>query len=134
MKGAGEMSESDQDQLTRTNLSIGEWEQERDPAAVAKLDEILSPDLLFRRADKTIAGKREFITGLSKPGPFTKRTSDLAAVDVRGDRALVTVIVSATREDGSTGRYRNIRLFFRRDGHWQLEFWFNDDVTDITGL
>jgi hypothetical protein len=25
-------------------------------------------------------------------------------------------------------------MFVRRDDQWQLEFWFNDDVTSVTGL
>jgi hypothetical protein len=55
-------------------------------------------------------------------------------VEIHGNRAIVTLTVATTKEDGTKGRYRNIRMFIRRDEHWRLEFWFNDDVTDATGL
>ena len=126
-------AESDEDRLERTNLSIADWEQKRDADSIQKLDEILSPELVFRRADKTVVGKREFMEGLTKPSPFATRESETDAVEVHGDRALVTLTVVTSKEDGTTGRYRNIRMFIRRDEHWRLEFWFNDDVTDVTG-
>ena len=128
------MADSDEDPLKRTNLSIAAWEQERDAEAIRKLDEILSPELMFRRADKTVVGKREFMDGLLKPSPFVKRESENAVVEIKGDRALVTLTVATTKEDGTKNRYRNIRMFIRRDEHWRLEFWFNDDVTHATGL
>jgi hypothetical protein len=125
---------SDEDQLQRLNLSIADWEQKRDKEAIAKLDEILSPDLLFRRANKTVVGKREFMAGLRDPSPFTKRESEQAAVEIQGDRALVTLTVATFKADGTESLYRNVRFFIRRAGHWRLEFWFNDDVTEVTGL
>lgn len=128
------MAHSDDDQLRRINLSIACWEQERDVRAIEQLDDVISPELVFRRADKTIVGKQEFMAGLRKPSPFAARVSEDAAVEVRGDHALVTLTVAATREDGTEGRYRNIRMFIRRNGKWQLEFWFNDDVTRMRGL
>jgi hypothetical protein len=123
------MAESDQDQLRQINLGIAAWEQKRDEAAIAKLDQILSPQLVFRRADGTVVGKAEFMAGLRAPSPFTARESGDAAVEVRGDRALAVVTVTTTAADGTVGRYRNVRMFARRGRRWQLEFWFNDDIT-----
>jgi ketosteroid isomerase-like protein len=124
----------DDDQLESINASIADWEQTRDEGTIRKLDEILSPDLLFRRADKSVIGKHEFIAALSGPSPFATRESEHAVVEVRGDRALVTLTVATTKADGTKNRYRNVRMFVRRDGRWLLEFWFNDDVTQIPGL
>jgi len=73
------MTVNDEDQLERINSSIADWEQKRDADAAAKLDEILSPELLFRRADETIVGKREFMAGLRGPSPFGQRESELVA-------------------------------------------------------
>lgn len=64
------MAHSDEDQLKRINLSIARWKQERDAGAVEQLDDIISPELVFRRADKTVAGKQEFMAGLREPSPF----------------------------------------------------------------
>jgi ketosteroid isomerase-like protein len=128
------MADSDDDQLERTNSSIADWEQKRDADAIARLDEVLSPDLVFRRANKTVVGKQEFMAGLSEPSPFASRESEDATVEIRGDRALVTLTVATTKEDGTESRYRTIRMFIRRDERWRVEFWFNDDVTHVTGL
>jgi hypothetical protein len=128
------LNTSDEDQLKRTNLSIADWEQKRDAEAIQKLDAIISPQLVFRRADRTVVGKDKFMADLQKRSPFATRESEDATVEIRGDRALVTLIVTTTSGDGTESRYRNIRMFIRRDEDWQLEFWFNDDVTHVTGL
>ena len=128
------MTEKDVGQLEHINLSIADWEQRRDEGAIAELDKSLSPKLLFRRADRTVVGNQEFMAGLAKPNPFVKRESELAALEIRGDRALAVVTVATTKVDGTENRYRNVRMFVRLDGRWQLEFWFNDDVTHVTGL
>jgi hypothetical protein len=122
---------ADADDLTALNINIAEWEQRRDRDCTTKLDALLSPSLLFRRADGTVVNKDAFMLGLQKPSPFTHRRSEEVAVTVAGDRALATLVVVATRPDGAVGRYRNVRLFFHRDATWQLEFWFNDDVTAL---
>jgi hypothetical protein len=114
------------------NTSIAEWEQRRDAAAIKSLDETLSPELLFRRADGTVVGKPEFMRALKEESPFSCRASRDVAVTVRGERALVTLTVLATRKnDGKEREYRNIRIYFRREGRWLLEVWFNDDVTSF---
>jgi hypothetical protein len=77
------MQRNDENHLHRINASIAVWEQQRDQEAITKLDEILSPDLLFRRADKTVIGKREFMAALREPSPFAKRDSQQATVEVR---------------------------------------------------
>ena len=70
--------QSDESLLRSVNRELTGWEQARDTQAVRKLDEFLSPDLLFRRADKSVVGKKEFMEALSGPSPFrsaSQRTS-----------------------------------------------------------
>jgi len=117
--------------LVALNLDIPRWEQLRDDDAIARLDEVLSKELMFRRADGSVVDKAAFMGALGMPSPFARRESSDIAVTHIGDRALATVTVTATRADGSVGRYRNIRVFFRRDGRWHLEVWFNDDMTSL---
>ena len=128
------MNASDKDQLKRINLNIADWEQKRDTEAIQMLGTIISQQFLFRRADKTVVGKRKFMKDLSKPSPFARRKSKIEAIAIRGDLALVTLAVTTTKKDGTKSSYRNIRMFVRRGKEWQLEFWFNDDVTQVTGL
>lgn len=120
--------------LTTLNTDIAAWEQRRDAEAIGRLDECLSPDLVFRKADRTVVRKDTFMKALQGPSPFTSRESRDVAVAPFDDRALVTLTVVGTKADGSVGRYRNVRVFVRREGRWQLEVWFNDDVTSLPGL
>jgi hypothetical protein len=128
-------SKGDDTSLLRSiNVDIANWEQERDVEAIGKLDEILSPQILFRRADKTVVGKKEFMDALSGPSPFATRVSRNVVVEPRGDRAVSSLVVTTTREDGRVSHYRNIRWFARRDDRWLLEYWFNDDITDLADI
>jgi hypothetical protein len=120
--------------LRTLNVEIAQWEQRRNKADARRLDEVMARDLVFRRADKNVVRKREFMKSLEGPSPFLRRASEDVHVDVRGNRAVVVLTVVATKPDGSTHRYRNIRFFVRRDRTWRLTSWFNDDVTAVTGL
>jgi hypothetical protein len=120
--------------LRSINFDMVAWEQTRDAEAIGKLGELLSPQLVFRRADKSVVGRKEFIDGLSGPSPFTTRESSDVVVELRGDRAVSTSVVTTTKEDGSVNHYRNIRWFARAHGRWLVEYWFNDDVADLVEL
>jgi hypothetical protein len=120
--------------LQSINRELADWEQARDTNAVRKLDELLSPNLLFRRADKSVVGKKDFMEALSGPSPFMKRESMNVDVVLRDERALVTLIVTTTKEDGSVNHYRNIRWFARDGGRWRLEYWFNDNVAELAAF
>ena len=122
---------SDESKLSELNTNIAQWEQQRDEEGVRQLDGCLSTALLFRRADRSVVDKAAFMNALKNPSPFTSRESRDVTVNIVGDRALATLTVIGTKKDGSRGVYRNVRLFFRRDGKWTMEFWFNDDVTSV---
>ena len=55
-------------------------------------------------------------------------------VKLREDRAVSSLVVTTTKEDGRVSHYRNIRWFARRDNRWLLEYWFNDDITDLADI
>ena len=119
--------------LTELNDKIGKMEQQgRD--AVRFFDALLSDQLIFRRANGKVVGKAGpggFLDGLTEPNPFTSRDAEDIAVRLVEDRALVTLIVIATHNDGSVHRYRNIRLFSRSGDNWILELWYNYDITSL---
>jgi hypothetical protein len=121
------------DDLVSLNARIGEMEQQGADAATF-FGELLSDDLVFRRASGKVVGKSGpggFIDGL-KNNPFTSRTAEDVAVQQVGTRALVTLIVVATRkDDGTVHRYRNIRLFSRAADRWVMECWYNYEITGL---
>ena len=122
---------TDESMLTELNLNIAQWEQHRDENAIRQLDGCLSEELVFRRADRTIVDKTAFMNALKGSSPFASRESRNVTVTISRSRALVGLTVIGTRKDGTRSAYRNVRLFFRRDGGWSMEFWFNDDVTSL---
>ena len=121
------------DDLIALNIAIAEWEQVRDAPAIAHLDACLSPTLMFRRVDRQVVGKAAFMAALAGESPFTSRESRDVSVAVVGDGAVVTLLVIGRLRNGSTGWYRNIRVFFRTGAGWQLEVWFNDDLSTLLG-
>jgi hypothetical protein len=116
------------EELISTNLSLAAWEQQRDEQAIERLDTVISQNLLFRRADGTVVGKLEFMAGLDRPSPFAERSSEIDAVEIREDRALVVSTVVGRTANGVLKRYRNLRWFVLTNGAWQLVFWFNDEL------
>jgi len=123
-----------QNDLTALNRLIGEMEQAGGDDAKAFFGSVLSDRLVFRRASGATVGKsgdQGFLSGLDK-NPFSWRESEDISVTELGDRALVTLmVVGKFAADGSIRRYRNIRLFSRVSGSWQLEFWYNFEITAL---
>lgn len=121
------------DDLIALDARIGEMEQQGADAAQFFTD-LLSDDLVFRRASGKVVGKsgpEGFIEGL-KNNPFKSRVAEDISVHPVGNRVLVTVVVVGTRnDDGSVHRYRNIRLFSRQDSRWILECWYNYEITGL---
>jgi hypothetical protein len=121
------------------NQKIGAAEQSADPtakdgvalAAAKKFFEAnLSHQLIFRRAGGKVVGKSAFLDSLEK-NPFQSLQSEQVAVELMGDRSLVTLIVVGTMQDQSVHRYRNIRLFSRVGDSWHLELWYNYEITGL---
>jgi Domain of unknown function (DUF4440) len=96
----------------------------------------LSDQLIFRRADGTVAGKCEFIDELG--GGSNKRTAEEVkrlSADGRQDCAMVTLIVVTKEESGSgveiERRFRNVRYFKKDDHRWIMHFWYNYELTSL---
>lgn len=94
----------------------------------------LSGTLLFRRANGTVVGKAEFLQDLQKPNAFTERVA--GSIEVTEDpavphRALVTLIVRTRKADGLTQYFRNIRFFTRTPAGWELDAWYNYEITGL---
>ena len=92
-------------ELEELNRQLADWEQRRDAEARRRLDECLSAELLFRRADRSVVNKTAFMRGLDGESPFSSRESRDLSVTVAG-----------------------------REARWMLEVWFNDDVTEIEAM
>jgi hypothetical protein len=106
-------------------------EEQRKDVARKFFEEHLSDNLVFRRANGQVVGKSEFLKGLAN-NPFERRIAEGISVSLQGDRALVTLVIEATRKDDkSNHRYRNIRLFSRASDRWIVEFWYNYEITGI---
>ncbi|GAA1995327.1 nuclear transport factor 2 family protein [Microbacterium pumilum] len=117
---------SDDEVLRSLNISVADWEQRGDETAVARFDEILSDDLLFRRANGEVVDKTTFIAGVSPHSPFADRTSEVLSVQVLGKNALVIVMVTTTDPQGVASQFRNVRALTHSDQGWQIRFWFNE--------
>lgn len=123
------------EQIVETEQTISAMEEKEKKAALKFFDELLSDQLIFRRASGAVVGKFEpeggFMGSLEKASPFKDRVSEDIKVTLIEDRALVTLFVVGTKSDGTVGRYRNIRMFSRFGDDWVLEFWYNYEVTSL---
>lgn len=123
--------DGERQQLTTLNEQIGAMEQQRDEKAKAWFGDVLSDQLVFRRANGSVVDKQAFLNGLDGPNPFTSRKTEEIDITALDDRALVTLIVRTTKGDGSKNHYRNIRLFSKQGTEWILELWYNYELTSL---
>ncbi|WP_027155904.1 nuclear transport factor 2 family protein [Mesorhizobium sp. WSM2561] len=121
--------------LQSLNEKVAQMEEQRDDDAVQFFERHLSEQLVFRRTDGSVVGKRgaaepkSFMDTLTGPSPFLERRSQDIHVDVLGDRAVVRLIVVGTKRDGSVHCYRNIRFWSHSGEDWQLDSWYNFELT-----
>jgi hypothetical protein len=124
-------------ELTELNIKIAEMERQRNKAAEDFFNEVLSDELIFRRVSGAVVGKKGFLDGFQGPYPFTDlkpKDIKIGWVDGLQNRALVTLVIVGKREDGTEGRYRNVRLFSKAVDSkykWRLEFWYNYELTSL---
>ena len=118
--------------LSTLNEQSVEVEQAGGDEARKYFEKLLSDQLIFRRATGKVVSKAEFLEGFKKSSPFSSRSCGIVSVTPLNDRALVTLIVVATRaDDGSVHHYRNIRLFSRSGQDWLMELWYNYEITGL---
>jgi hypothetical protein len=104
--------------LTELNVEIGRRETRGDPDWFEKL----ATKLAFQRANdaRTIVDAGEFLNAV-KPGP--DRDTEIESIQIYGDRALVSCVVTMRPDDK---RFHNLRLFVRREKEWKLLGWANE--------
>ena len=122
---------AEQKDLKSRNECIAAMEQQRDEKAKVWFGDVLSNELVFRRANGTVIDKATFLKNLDDPTSFTSRDTEDINITILGGRALVTAIVHTMKADGTENRYRNIRLFSKRATGWTLELWYNYEITDL---
>lgn len=111
--------QDDRKLLEELNLRIGVEESKGDDESRLWLDSILAPQLAFRRADGTTFDNRgEFLKKVKPSGP---RATEVVSVDLHGNRAIVTCVVTMGDK-----RYHNLRLFVRHEEQWKLLGWANE--------
>jgi lipoprotein NlpI len=124
-------NESLTQKLIELNTKIVNMEQ-KGSAATDYFTNLLSEELIFRRASGKVDNKDKFIEKLQEPSPFISRHAEDVVVELIDDRhALVRLIVTTTKADGSKQRFRNIRSFSRSGENFILEFWYNYELTGL---
>jgi hypothetical protein len=129
------------DTVTLTNLTRVVDAMEQQSATATKevqqaeahkfLSDVLSDQLIFRRADCTVVTKAMYAANLTHDDRFIERQSENIAVHFVGNRALVTSFVVTKTKEGKEGRYRNVRLWCRSGNSWTIDLWYNYDVTSL---
>lgn len=124
-------NESLTQKLIDLNKEIVNMEQQGS-AATNYFTDLLSDELIFRRASGKVDNKDKFIEKLKEPSPFISRHAEDIVVELIDDtRALVRLIVATTKVDGSKQRFRNIRMFSHSGENFILEFWYNYELTGL---
>lgn len=125
-----------EDKLLHLNIQLGQAEQtHQQPESRTFLENVLSDDLIFRRASKAIVTRQEYLDGLSKA---TYERVDTQVMEVKissnGNYAVVTCLVTAKgvgRNGPFEGTYKNIRFWRRSEASvvgWLLYGWYNEDM------
>jgi hypothetical protein len=99
---------------------------------------VLDQTLRFRRADKSIVTRDEFLIDLAKAENrrFRIEPAEELVCDLYEDTALVSVLLEVEGVNGEKsvdGVYRNVRIFHREPAtdSWRLKIWFNHRVGDL---
>lgn len=136
------MNENDvKQELNDLNIEMGKAEKNRDADYFQK---VLHEDLRFRRANKKIVTKKEYLWDLIQPeNTFEELSvSDVEVTtygDSDGDTAVVSLLVYARFKRPNDeeklverkGTYRNTRVFVKTGNEWQCAFWFNTEIDNL---
>jgi hypothetical protein len=116
--------------LHELNVRIGAAERAHDEAF---LDEVMHPDLAFRRADSSIVGKTNYLAGVAAR-ELTLMESDVVAVMDGQHSSVATVLVDAAGTSSGaafSGRFHNTRVFVPGGKHgFQCILWINVRAQD----
>ena len=112
--------------LIGLNVLIGEAELNRDENF---LRDVLADELVFRRANGSIVTKDEYLAELKIPeNTYEYLHSENIKAQVKDENALVSLVVRAKGKRGEKefeGKFRNLRVFVRKDKNWQCVIWHN---------
>jgi hypothetical protein len=107
-------------------------------------ENILAPEIAFRRASGVIIDREAFLSALKNPSNTLRTYEQTEGVEIAENLAVFKCIISTTspsdNNSGNTGpaddvikKFRNIRLFvkqkFEDDSRWLLLGWANEDIT-----
>ena len=105
--------------LAQLNVEIGVAETNGDRAF---LDGILAEQLAFRRASGAVVDRPGYLAAVAES---EQRITEVEAIQLYGDRAVVTCVVTLVRANGERPRFHNVRLFTRAATGWQVIGWAN---------
>jgi hypothetical protein len=111
--------------LEQLNIRIGVEESKGDDQSRSWLAGVIAPKLAFGRADRTTIDDREDF--LKKVKPSDPRETEVVSIDLHGDRAVVSCIVTLKSASGGK-KFHNLRLFVRHEGQWKLLGWANEPL------
>jgi Domain of unknown function (DUF4440) len=106
--------------LEELNVQIGTAETAGDRD---RLDALLAPRLAFRRANGVIEDRGSYLATVAASGG---RETEIEAIHLHGNRAVVACIVTMRGPNGETKRFHNLRLFVREEAGWRLLGWANE--------
>jgi hypothetical protein len=101
--------------LAQLNVDLGVAETNGDRAF---LDNAIAQQLAFSRANGEMVDRARYLAALAQSDP---RDTDIESIQLYGDRAIVTCIVTLRRTDGKRPRFHNARTA----AGWKLLGWAN---------
>jgi quercetin dioxygenase-like cupin family protein len=108
-------------------ISVKEKEQD-----IPFFEDLLAPELVFRRVSRKVVGKQEYLEQLAKTH-YDENKACVEEVILLNDElayAIVSVRAKGTRPDQTSfsGHYLNTRFFRKIKTGWWLYAWYNDDL------
>ena len=104
--------------LAQLNVDIGAAETRGDRAF---LDSVIAEQFAFRRASGAVVDRPGYLAAVAESEP---RLTEIESIQLYGDRAVVTCVVTLDR-DGERPRFHNTRLLIRAATGWQVLGWAN---------
>jgi hypothetical protein len=105
--------------LIQLNTDIGLAETKGDSVF---LESAVAGQLAFRRANGVVVDRGGYLAAVARS---EERETEIESVQLYGDRAVVTCIVTLVRADGTRPRFHNTRLFISTPAGWKMLGWAN---------
>jgi len=131
----------EEDELIKLNKELALRENAGD---IDWFENVLAPEIAFRRASGVIIDREAFLSALKNPSNTLRSYEQTEGVEITENLAVFKCIISTTSpSDNNSGKtepadnvikkFRNIRLFvkqrFKDDSRWVLLGWANEDIT-----